>query len=109
MTRAAKPRRLVRVVALIAVAVIVAIVPLPAAAVERYYSLGLYPVIQRLLTPASNLVSVALLDLAAIAVVVFLVFRLVRAGWRAAGLALLSTAAIIYLVFVALWGMNYRR
>ena len=47
---------------LVAVAVAAAIVPLPAAVIERYYSSGFYPVWQSWMTPASNAVPVALLD-----------------------------------------------
>ena len=46
-----------------AAAVTATFVPLPSAAVERWYSLGVYPVIQNVVTWLSSLVSVALLDL----------------------------------------------
>jgi hypothetical protein len=46
----------------VAVAVAAAVVPLPAAVIERYYSSGFYPVWQSWMTPASNAVPVALLD-----------------------------------------------
>ena len=82
------------------------------AAVERYYSRGFYPAIQQLLTPASNLVPIALLDLAVIAVLV-VVFFVVRADARrlARGRTVVAriTAAVVYIVFVLLWGLNYRR
>ena len=114
MTRAVKRRGVAAFVVLILLAVAAAIAPFPAAAVERYYSLGFYPAIQRMLTPASNLVPIALLDFAALGILVFLVIRFVRAGgrragWRALGLALLKIAAVIYLVFLLVWGLNYRR
>jgi hypothetical protein len=104
-------------VAVVFVALVAAIVPLPARLVEAWYSRGLYPSIQASLTPVTNHVSIALLDVAAgaLIVVVLLAFvRRLRAGGfvRAALrtlLTLLTVAAVLYLVFLALWGLNYRR
>lgn len=94
-----------------------ALVPLPSSFVERWYSTGLYPRIQGVVTPVTNRVPFALLDVAAAVLVVVLAarfgVRLRRRGWRAAlvGLAgwLTVSAAIVYLLFLALWGFNYRR
>lgn len=99
---------------LILVAGAAAFVPLPAATVERAYSRGVYPVIQRVLTPLSNFSPIALLDIAAVLLVLLLAVRFVTAGrgrqrWRAVGLTLLKTVAGVYLLFLALWGLNYRR
>ena len=99
---------------LILVAGAAAFVPLPAATVERAYSLGVYPVIQRVLTPLSNFSPIALLDMAVVLLVLLLAVRFVAAGrgsqrWRAVGLTLLKTVAGVYLLFLALWGLNYRR
>lgn len=91
--------------------------PLPARAVERWYAEGLYPRLQRGLTGFSNLVPLSLFDaLCMLAVVALglLVYRSVHAGgW---GRGILRTArisivagAVLYLVFVFTWGMNYRR
>jgi hypothetical protein len=88
--------------------------------VERWYSTGLYPIIQRGLTPVSNLVPFALLDILAIGSVCLLVFVLVRSvrlarrkkKWTpllATIGRLVTSAAMIYLVFLLLWGLNYRR
>ena len=101
-------------VALIVVAAAAAIAPLPAGGVERFYSTRFYPLIQRVVTPASNLVPIALLDVAIIGVLAFLVLRFVRAGGRkpgarAVGVALLKTVAVVYLLFLVMWGLNYRR
>lgn len=101
-------------VGLVLTAVALALVPLPAATVERWYSRGVYPPLQDALTGASNLVPVALLDLAAAALIVVGLVGLWRAaGWRARLRWLLTrlvvTAAIVYILFVALWGLNYRR
>lgn len=102
---------------IVAGAVAAAVVPLPAAAVEQWYSFGVYPRIQAVVTPVSNRVPIALFDVAiAIAVVwmVALFARRVRKRGLVAGLlhgvrALVVTAAVVYLVFLAMWGLNYRR
>ena len=72
-------------VLIVAAAVMAAVVPLPPALVERYYSTLLYPSIQRTLTGLSNLTNLALLDAliaAALAVWVLLFLRdvMVRPG-----------------------------
>jgi len=46
-----------------AAAVAGAFSPIPAWAVERWYSVGIYPVLQRVLTSATNAVPIALFDL----------------------------------------------
>lgn len=101
----------------VALAIVVAAAPLPDTLVERWYSSGIFPVIQRLLTPLSNLAPFALFDalwIGAVAVTVIMVRRRVReSGWargsvRAAG-TVLCGAAVVYLVFLATWGLNYRR
>jgi hypothetical protein len=95
-------------------------VPMQPSTVERWYALGLYPSIQAAVTPLSNLVPFALLDILLIATLVFVVVCVVR-GVRAirrrrsarplAGVigTLLVAASLLYLVFLALWGFNYRR
>jgi len=94
--------------------------PLPPEAIERLYSTSAYAQLQRGLTGASNAVPFALFDVACVAVVL---------GWIAAtardllrrrthgGIALLGrlvlrtlvVAAGVYLAFLVLWGLNYRR
>ena len=49
-------------VALVALAAAAALIPTPAALVERYYSLGVYPPAQRLITGLSNRAPFALVD-----------------------------------------------
>jgi hypothetical protein len=100
--------------ALVAVAVALAVIPLPASAIERWYSRGIYPPLQSALTTASNLIPVALLDLAAAALIIAAVLRLrAVAGWRArvrwVATRLVVASAIVYILFVLLWGLNYRR
>jgi hypothetical protein len=90
---------------------------LPASAVERGYSLTIYPPLQRILTSVSNLVPFALFDALWIGAVAALAVlarrRIAAAGWKkgALGLAgdLLRAALVVYLVFLATWGLNYRR
>jgi uncharacterized protein DUF3810 len=98
-------------------ALLVAIVPTPAWLVERWYSIGLYPRLQSAVTTMSNRVPVSLLDVAALALVVAGLAVFVRrirragAGKAVAGsvASLVFVSAIAYLVFVAMWGLNYRR
>ena len=102
-----------------AAAALAALLPVPPGLVEDWYSTGAYPAIQRGLTAASNLLPFALLDVAMIGVPAWLVWRSVddrrvdARTWRVvAGLALLragTTAAVAYLLFLAVWGLNYRR
>lgn len=94
-----------------------ALAPLPAPIVERWYSQGIYPLLQRILTPASNTVPLALFDVlwvAAVAACAIAGYRCIRtAGWRTGGLRLALTAAraaaVVYLIFLSTWGLNYRR
>jgi hypothetical protein len=76
--------------------------------------------LQQLLTPVSNLVPFALLDLfvlAGIVALVWVVRRGVVASRRAKRLAPLVSAAVtlsvaaaaVYVAFLLMWGMNYRR
>jgi hypothetical protein len=97
-----------------------ALTPVPATLVERQYSEVLYPLIQRGLTGLSNLVPFALVDWLFFAALAWLAWQLTRAlvkwrpeGWRRVSarlLARIATAvAVLYLVFLATWGLNYRR
>jgi hypothetical protein len=107
-------------VLLVLLAGICAFAPMRPDAIERWYSLGLYPAIQSWLTPLSNLVPFAFLDVVLAAAVVFVVATVVRAirSMRRTGSArplgplawtLLTTASLLYLLFLLLWGFNYRR
>jgi hypothetical protein len=94
-----------------------ALAPIPESLVERWYSLGVYPILQRVLTSASNLVPIPLFDVmwvstaAAFAAVSYRCIR--TAGWRSGAwrLAVLTAraVAVVYLLFLAMWGLNYRR
>jgi len=106
-----------RSAALVVLAIGAALAPLPASIVERLYSTRAFVVLQSLLTPLSNVVPIALFDVlvcAAVAVWIGLaVVDIRRRGWvRAAGsiaVRTLTWSAASYLVFLATWGLNYRR
>ena len=107
-------------VALVAVAVVFAFAPLRPASIEAWYSTSIYPHVERALTPLSNGVPFAILDLLlvglAVAVIVIL-SRAARDAWRRRTWRRLLTtlahflagAAAIYILFLLLWGFNYRR
>ena len=96
-------------------AVLLALVPVPPALVERWYSSLAYPAIQRALTPLSNRVPFALFDgLIALSVAWLLLAtwrdwgrrprvswwrRSLRVAWRAS-----SVVALLYLGFLLAWG-----
>jgi hypothetical protein len=94
-----------------------AFAPIPAWTIERWYSQGVYPILQRLLTSATNPIPFALFDVlwvAAAAAAAAVTYRCLRTmGWRMGALRLVvvtvRSAAIVYLVFLATWGLNYRR
>ena len=106
--------------ALVVCAVLMALLPLPSPPIERLYSNGLYRTIQPILTGASNRVPFALFDLLMAAVLLGWLGLAVRdvAGRRGrsrfAALGSITVrsivlAAALYLVFLAVWGLNYRR
>jgi hypothetical protein len=95
-------------------------VPLPAWIVEALYSRGAYPWLQNGVTFVSNLVPLAVLDVLLGLVVllvlvrVVLLVRLARSKGVFAALwegvrRLLRGAGIVTVLFVLLWGGNYRR
>lgn len=105
---------------LVALAALLAFAPMSPRVVERVYSATLYPPLQHLLTPLANRVPFALLDIwivvAVIAVVGTLVrsLRAARRGGRVVALlrwlgGLVVIASAGYVLFLALWGLNYRR
>ena len=109
-------------VVLVGLAAAAAFLPAPASWIERYYSRQVYLVAQNILTRLTSLVGFAWLDLlipatvAGIAVWWWRALRPARgdraALVRAAGRQLVLTAAfvaLVYLLFVAAWGLNYRR
>jgi hypothetical protein len=102
----------------VAIAAGALLVPIPPSLIERYYSAGIFPPIQSVLTSLSNRVPFALFDLFVGAVILALAALTARdfarplAWWRrAARLAfrLVTTTAVVYLAFLVAWGLNYRR
>ncbi len=104
--------------ALVAMAIGAAFVPIPPVVVERLYSTRVYLALQSLLTSWSNRVPIALLDLliAGVGLVwIGLAVRDVRSAttWFLSALRILARtivwSAACYLIFLAAWGLNYRR
>jgi hypothetical protein len=94
-----------------------ALAPVPPWLVEHLYTAHLYTALQRVLTSLSNLVPFALFDALVVALAAawlgLAASDLARLGWRrstarAAGRTLVWAAAV-YLLFLATWGLNYRR
>jgi hypothetical protein len=105
---------------LILLALFVAVFPLRAVTVERFYARWLYPILQQHLTALSNRSPIALFDVAVVAFALIAIgiwtwaIRLARKKqrWRSLGRGLAATLtllAIIYLWFLAAWGLNYAR
>lgn len=107
---------------LIGLAAAAALLPMPAAWIERLYSRGAYLVAQNAVTRVADVVGFAWLDVLIVAALLGLAAwwwralrrtRGDRAAQRRAVLRLLvSTAAFaaaLYLIFLAAWGLNYRR
>ena len=104
--------------ALVAVAAGAAVVPLPPAAVDRWYSARVYATLQPLLTSLSNLAPFALLDVLVGAIAVLWIALAARDLLRAPGrlrgalrivVRTIVWCAVLYLLFLVLWGFNYRR
>ena len=101
--------------ALVLGALAAALVPLPRAFIERWYSTFLYVHAQHVITRVSNVVPFALFD-ALIVAVLAAWFLLAIAGFRHGRLSLVrlvmrtaTWTAILYLAFLLVWGLNYRR
>jgi hypothetical protein len=102
---------------MVAAAVAIAVVPLPSRLIERWYSGGVYPHLQRVLTSFSNLFPFALFDVLCLAAVSAFAVAATRdfrtrgtlAGARRLVGRLVVWAAAVYVAFLAAWGLNYRR
>ena len=103
---------------LVVAAIAAAVAPLPQAAVERFYSARLFPLLQHWVTNQSNRVGFALLDALIVAAALWWVGAIIMdlAGHRSFPRVFLrlvvrtvTLAAVVYLAFAALWGLNYRR
>jgi hypothetical protein len=103
---------------LVIAAVAAALVPLPHAGVERLYSSRLFPLLQHWITNQSNRVGFALLDALIVVAALWWVGAIImdisshrsfpRVFLRVV-VRTVTMAAIVYLAFVAMWGLNYRR
>ena len=106
--------------ALVLFAALVAIFPRAEFTTERYYARWLYPLIQANLTSLSNRSPIALFD---VAIVIFIATTIgiwirsirnarrkqaVRSLWRGV-VSTLTLLAVVYLWFLASWGLNYAR
>jgi Protein of unknown function (DUF3810) len=108
--------RIVRFIVIL-LALAAALAPVPPTLVEARYSRGIFPAIQTAVTPITNVVPFALLDVAAIVALIVLGSWLYRASRRSGvarallfGIApLVTVAAAAYLIFLVMWGFNYRR
>ena len=96
-----------------------AVAPLPAGLVEQVYAAGLFPLVQPVVTTVSNLAPFALLDVMLVAAAACLAWRTVvrlrepgvsrvRRATRLS-IEVLVGGALVYLAFLAFWGLNYRR
>ncbi|HEY6507774.1 MAG TPA: DUF3810 family protein [Vicinamibacterales bacterium] len=108
-----------RAVALAAVAGVVALAPVPATAIDRWYSGWFFPTVQPVVTAALNVVPLAIFDAVLVASVMYVVWLLTmvaraRPGTRVrrlgqSAVSALALCAVVYLWFAVLWGLNYRR
>jgi hypothetical protein len=107
-------------VAVMAAAIVAGLAPISAGAIERFFSTGLYPSVQRVVTPITNAAPFAVFDVLTLAGAIVVVVSIARSIARArrdrsvrpigAMLGhLAAAAAVVYLAFLALWGLNYRR
>jgi hypothetical protein len=105
---------------LVVLATLVAFLPPGAFTVERFYAKWLYPFLQANLTALSNRAPIALFDVALVVLVLIALgiwtwsIRLarkkqaIRSLWRGFT-ATLTLLAVVYLWFLAAWGLNYAR
>ncbi len=99
-------------------AAIVVLAPVPALVVETAYSRGVYPWLQSGLTFVSNLLPVAALDVLLVGALILAIVRavfiwrgrrgVVAEAWEAIR-RILRAVAVIVLLFMFAWGLNYRR
>jgi hypothetical protein len=94
-----------------------AVVPIPSSWIERWYSEGAYLRLQRSVTAFSNTIDWSLFDLVCV-IGGAMALRILVGSVRRAGLIrgslraiwrLAVVASMGYLLFLAMWGLNYRR
>jgi len=109
----------IRAIVIVA-AVSAGFIPMPAPWVERFYSRGAFARLQPFVTGLSNHVPFSLFDVLLAGAVTLLVVATAQAvarAWRSRripalgrfGLNVTAIAATVYLVFLGMWGLNYRR
>ena len=102
------------------VAALVALRPAGEMSIERWYADWLYPIIQANVTSFSNRIPFAIFDVAIVVFIAILIATWTRSirqarkkqALRSLGRGVLSTLtllAIVYLWFLAAWGLNYAR
>ncbi len=106
-------------VALVVLGLGLALITLPASSVERVYARRWYPALQPWLTSFSSLIPIAVFDLLIVSLAVWAVSRVYPAVRAARGdrgrriaiavIDLAAGASVVYLLFLGLWGLNYRR
>ena len=117
--RSLGPVRIVELAAVIG-ALVCAFAQVPAAVIERMYSAGLYPELQRAITRLSNRLPFAIFDVLLVGLALTVVVALtqsIREAWRMRAVGrlartlahLAASAAAGYILFLRLWGFNYRR
>ncbi|MAW63523.1 MAG: hypothetical protein CL473_06020 [Acidobacteria bacterium] len=104
----------------VVVALVMAAAPIPRSLVESAYSRGVYPIVRQVVSGLSSLTSVVLFDVLLIGGSLTLILwwgavlmraprgRRIGALGSVVGHAAVVTASL-YLVFLAVWGLNYRR
>jgi hypothetical protein len=83
-----------------------AIAPFPPVLIEQHYSRGIYPPLQHALTRFSNAAAFAYFDALLVAAGFILLAVLLRRGRV---LNVLCFAAVVWILFLITWGLNYRR
>jgi hypothetical protein len=106
-------------IAILGLATTAALAPLPPRWVEHAYSRGFYPNLQSVLTPLSNRTAVSLFDVASLGIAVLFGLWFVKGLVTGTGGRVRTTirlvvgtwmlAAVLYLLFLCNWGLNYRR
>jgi len=102
------------------IALVLVAAPVPASMIDRFYARDAYPILQGVVTTMSNGIPLAVLDLLLLTLVLVLVRWTVRgvrvARARSVNIAiwdifrrLVRTASIVAILFVLMWGLNYRR
>jgi hypothetical protein len=109
--------RVVETAGVVLIAAVCAVAPFPPGTIERLYSSDWYLRLQNAVTTGSNTIPIAWLDLA-VACLLIVAIELVISRVRIFGLrraftrnlvTAVGAAAWLYLLFLALWGLNYRR